>query len=159
MSDTILERRRLLKLGAAFAALPILALATPSHAAGLPEMTAYRNPGCGCCEKWAMGLQADGFLVKLIDDPNLDKRRAEAGVPAQIAGCHTAFLGDYIIEGHVPSEDIVRLLKEKPQARGLAVPGMPMGSPGMETTGPKEAFEVLLFTADGQWTVFAKHGA
>lgn len=104
-----------------------------------------------------MGLQADGFIVTVIDDPALEQRRAEAGVPPQLAGCHTAFLGDYVIEGHVPSEDIVRLLKEKPQARGLAVTGMPLGSPGMETNGPKDSYEVMLFTADGKWQVYARH--
>ena len=93
----------------------------------------------------------------MTDDPELDKRRAQAGVPAELAGCHTAFLGAYVIEGHVPSEDIVRLLKEKPQALGLAVAGMPMGSPGMETSGPKDTYDVMLFTADGKSMVYASH--
>jgi hypothetical protein len=150
-----MSRRSLLALPSA----ATLAIAFPADAiaAGPPEIKAYRNPGCGCCEKWAYGLQADGFIVTMTDDPELDKRRAQAGVPPELAGCHTAFLGDYVIEGHVPSEDIVRLLKEKPRALGLAVAGMPMGSPGMETNGPKDAYDVMLFTADGKSTVYASH--
>lgn len=157
MSRTLYSRRQLLRYSIAMTVMPALAATVPASAGGLPELTVYRNPGCGCCHKWAMGLQADGFLTTLIDDPELDKRRAQAGVPPQLAGCHTAVLGDFIIEGHVPSEDIVRFLKEKPQARGLAVAGMPLGSPGMETNGPKDAYDVMLFTSDGKWQVFARH--
>jgi hypothetical protein len=125
-----------------FMTLPVSVLFTVvlrsnSLAATPPEIKVYRDPGCGCCEKWAMGLQADGFIVSMTDDPELDNRRKKAGVPPELAGCHIAFLGDYVIEGHVPSEDIVRLIKEKPQALGLAVAGMPLGSPGMETGGAR----------------------
>jgi hypothetical protein len=126
-------------------------------AAPPPELIVYRDPDCDCCQKWAFGLQADGFVVTLVGDPDLAKRRSEAGVPPELAGCHTAYVGSYIIEGHVPSDDIVRLLKEKPEALGLAVPGMPLGSPGMETNGPKDAYNVMLFTADGTSKVFASH--
>lgn len=136
----------------------LLAIAPSAQAASLPAIVAYRNPGCGCCESWAELLKAAGFAVSMEDDPNLEARRKSAGVPADIAGCHTAFMGDYIIEGHVPVEDIKRLITEKPMALGLAVPGMPIGSPGMETDGTVDAFEVLAFKSDGTWTVFAKHG-
>ena len=124
---------------------------------GLPIITAFRNPGCGCCEKWAENLTKAGFEITMTDDPALDARRAKLGVPADIAGCHTAQVGDYIIEGHVPPEDILRLLAEKPEARGLAVPGMPMGSSGMEIDGPAEAYDVLVFMADGTSTLYARH--
>lgn len=123
----------------------------------MAQLTVYRNPGCGCCEKWAANLRASGFQVDLIDDPDLSARRAKAGVPAQLAGCHTGLMGDYVIEGHVPAEDIARFLKEKPRALGLAVGGMPLGSPGMEMNGEKEPYDVMLFTADGKWRVFASH--
>lgn len=149
------DRRNIMKL--AGAAIAGLTLPSAAARAGLPELVAYRNPGCGCCMKWAFGLQADGFLVKMIDDADLALRRAEAGVPADLAGCHTAFLGNYIIEGHVPSEDIVRLLKEKTDALGLAVPGMPLGSPGMETSGKADTYDVIVFKADGSRAVFASH--
>lgn len=152
---TRFSRRSLMALpGAAAVAL---AWRGAAGAAAPPEIRAFRNPGCGCCETWALGLQADGFIVTLTDDSELDKRRSLAGVPPELAGCHTAFLGGYVIEGHVPSEDIVRLLKEKPRALGIAVAGMPMGSPGMETDGAKDAYDVMLFTADGKSTVYASH--
>lgn len=138
--------------------LCLLAIVPSVQAASLPAIAAYRNPGCGCCEKWAELLKAAGFAVTMEDDPNLEARRNAAGVPADIAGCHTAFMGYFIIEGHVPVEDIMRLIAEKPMARGLAVPGMPIGSPGMETDGTVDAFEVLAFKSDGTWSVFAKHG-
>lgn len=116
-----------------------------------------RNPGCGCCEKWAEGLKAAGFDVTMADDAALDAYRAGLGVPADLAGCHTAKIDGYVIEGHVPAADIVRLLLERPEAQGLTVPGMPMGSPGMETEGMKDAFQVLLFKRDGSRAVFAQH--
>jgi hypothetical protein len=153
-----MKRRDLLKgsvlLGAGLAGLSFPALATE-----YPRIEAYRNPGCGCCEKWAGLLTASGFQVRMQDDPELDKRRAAAGVPAEIAGCHTAYLGDYVIEGHVPAEDIIRLLTGMPDIKGLAVSGMPMGSPGMEVAGPSEAYDVLSFKADGTWGVFSSHPA
>jgi hypothetical protein len=125
--------------------------------AKLPSVIAFRNPGCGCCEKWAGLLTQAGFEVTMTDDPALNERRAKLGVPAEIAGCHTAQMGDYIIEGHVPPEDILRVLAEKPAARGLAVPGMPMDSPGMETDGPADAYDVLIFMADGSSKLYARH--
>lgn len=131
--------------------------ATGSATSGLLSVTAFRNPGCGCCEKWAGLLTQAGFEVTMTDDPVLDERRAKLGVPAEIAGCHTAQMGDYIIEGHVPPEDILRFLAEKPAARGLAVAGMPMGSSGMETDGPADAYDVLIFMADGSSKLYARH--
>ena len=125
--------------------------------AAFPEIAAYRNPGCGCCEKWAAHLIENGFQVTMQDDPELDTRRAEAGVPAALAGCHTATMADYILEGLVPAEDIIRFLAEKPGARGLAVAGMPMGSPGMETGGAADQYDVMLFKADGTSRVYASH--
>ena len=125
--------------------------------AAFPKIAAYRNPGCGCCEKWAAHLTENGFQVTMQDDPELDKRRAEAGVPAALAGCHTAYMGDAIIEGHVPAGDIIRFLAEKPDARGLAVAGMPLGSPGMETGGAADRYNVFLFKADGSSRIYASH--
>ncbi len=129
----------------------------PAFAANYPAIAAYRNPGCGCCEKWAERLRQAGFAVTMEDDPALDERRGRLGVPAELAGCHTARMGDYVIEGHVPPEDIVSFLATKSNARGLAVPGMPVGSPGMESDGPAEAYEVFVFMADGKSEVYARH--
>jgi hypothetical protein len=155
MPQHLLSRRNALRMGPALALVSVMPRF--AQAAVLPEIIAYRNPGCGCCEKWAAGLQAAGFRITMTDDPDLDARRAQAGVPQQLAGCHTAFLASYVIEGHVPAADITRLLEEKPDALGLAVPGMPMGSPGMEMDGAKDAFDVMLFTRDGQSRVYASH--
>lgn len=149
------RRCALLMCGAAAisVALPVIGNATSRH----PAVIAFRNPGCGCCEKWAGLLTQAGFEVTMTDDPALDERRARLGVPTEIAGCHTAQLGDYIIEGHVPPADILRFLAEKPTARGLAVAGMPMGSSGMETEGPADAYDVLIFMADGSSKLYARH--
>ncbi len=134
-----------------------LAASTPGLAANYPPIAAYRNPGCGCCEKWAEHLRQAGFTVTMEDDPALDERRAKLGVPAELAGCHSAIMGDYVIEGHVPAEDIVSFLASNSNARGLAVPGMPVGSPGMESSEPAEAYDVFVFTADGKSEVYARH--
>ena len=133
------------------------AAAMPAVAANYPPIAAYRNPGCSCCEKWAESLRQAGFTLTMEDDPTLDERRARLGVPAELAGCHSATMGDYVIEGHVPAEDIVSFLAKKPDARGLAVPGMPMGSPGMESGETADAYEVFMFTADGKSQVYARH--
>lgn len=152
------SRRKLLcVLGASATMFALASRAGSASAASHPAIAAFRNPGCGCCEKWAAHLTANGFQVTMQDDPDLDKRRAEAGVPASLAGCHTAYMGGAIIEGHVPAEDIIRFLAEKPDALGLAVAGMPMGSPGMETSGAPDKYEVMLFMADGATRVYASH--
>lgn len=145
------------------ALLSVFAIATSfggsraAHAATLPPVTAYRNPGCGCCEGWVRHMTAAGFVVTMEDDRGLEARRGGLGVPAQLASCHTALIGDYVIEGHVPPEDILRLLDARPAARGLAVPGMPMGSPGMDTDGAADRYDTLVFLADGSWSVYASH--
>jgi len=149
-------KRRLFIVGIATAGIFV---AGPARAASHPEVTAYRNPGCSCCEKWVEHLRAAGFSVTMQDDPNLSERRAAAGVPDSLAGCHMAFIGDYIIEGHVPATDIARLLNERPDAKGLAVPGMPMGTPGMEMDGMSHDYDVLIFRAGGKSSVFTSHKA
>jgi hypothetical protein len=118
---------------------------------------AHRNPVCGCCEKWAGQLKDAGFNITMEDDPDLASRKKAAGVPDDLSDCHTAFMGDYIIEGHVPVADIKRLIAEKPVARGLAVPGMPAESPGMENGGEPESFTVILFKADGSKLAYAQY--
>jgi hypothetical protein len=143
------------------ALLSLFAIATSfagvrvGRAAALPPVMAYRNPGCGCCEKWAERMKQAGFSVTIADDPALDARRSALGVPAELASCHTALIGDYVIEGHVPPEDILSLLDKRPLARGLAMPGMPMGSPGMDTDGAADRYDTLLMAPDGTWSVYA----
>jgi hypothetical protein len=133
-----------------------LALATASaglHAAE-PAITVYKSPTCGCCTEWADHLRTNGFAVETVDSLDLSRIKAMSGVRPQLASCHTAFVNGYVIEGHVPADDITRLLAEKPDARGLTVPGMPAGSPGMESPTP-EHYQVLLIDKTGKTTVFA----
>jgi hypothetical protein len=130
---------------------------TQATAASFPAVTAYRNPGCGCCEKWTEQMKAAGFNITMEDDENLASRKAKLGVPEEISGCHTALIGDYVFEGHVPPDDIILFLTEKSDALGLAVPGMPMGSPGMESSDAKDAYDVLAMAKDGTWKVYASH--
>lgn len=102
-------------------------------------------------------MKAAGFEITMQDDSDLAARKTKLGVPEQLAGCHTALSGPYVFEGHVPPEDIIRFLNETPASLGLAVPGMPVGSPGMEMGDSKEAYDVLMFTRDGAITTYAKH--
>lgn len=120
------------------------------------SMTVYRNPGCGCCEAWAALAQQAGYKVSMVDDQDMDAIMRKYGVPPQLASCHTAIVGGYVIEGHVPFEDVKRLLENRPaNIKGIAVPGMPIGSPGMDVPGaPKQAFQVMAFDASGGTSVF-----
>lgn len=127
-----------------------------SFAAAPPEMTVYKTATCGCCAKWVDHARANGFKVTVHDVASTAPYRAKFGVPERLLSCHTGVVGGYAIEGHVPAREILRLLRERPRAKGLAVPGMPMGSPGME--GPtSDAYSVLLFEESGHTTVFQKY--
>ena len=120
------------------------------------KVTVYKTPTCGCCTKWVGHLEENGFEVETKDLSNLGMIKSMAGVKPEHASCHTAQVGGYVVEGHVPAEDIKRLLSERPKVKGLTVPGMPHGSPGMET-GRKDPYQVLTFDADGKTAVFAQH--
>jgi hypothetical protein len=137
-----------------------LALAAALLAPGLqaePVIEVYKRSTCICCAKWMSYLRSNGFTVRGHDVRQVRPFREQAGVPRGLGACHTATVEGYVIEGHVPAEDIKRLLAERPQARGLAVPGMPEGSPGME--GPhSEPYEVLLILPDGTHRTYATHG-
>ncbi len=117
----------------------------------------YKSPTCGCCTDWIKHLEDNGFEVEVSEVDNVTPVKIEAGLTPALASCHTAFINDYVIEGHVPADDIKRLLSQAPQARGLSVPGMPAGSPGMEMGDRKDPYQVLLFNANGQTRVFAEH--
>lgn len=124
----------------------------------LPIVTVYKSPTCGCCEKWGDHLKQNGFKVLLQDEENVTKIKKELSVPTELTSCHTALVDGYVIEGHVPAEDVKRLLEERPDVVGLTVPGMPVGSPGMEVEGGhKVAYEVLSFDASGKTDVFSRH--
>ncbi len=124
----------------------------------LPTVTAYRSPTCGCCELWVEHMRAAGFAVDVKTVSDMGTVKKEAGVPVGGGSCHTAHVGPYFVEGHVPASDIKRLLAEQPDAKGLTVPGMVAGSPGMEQGGVSQPYDVLLVGKDGTTTVFAHHG-
>lgn len=128
------------------------------HAEPIP-MTVYSLPTCGCCGVWSEQMKEFGFEIEEIHRDDMFAVKSALGVDPRLSSCHTAVVNDYVIEGHVPGEDLRRFLAEAPAARGLAVPGMPRGSPGMEMpTGEVDAYQVLTFTADGDVEVFAEYG-
>ncbi|WP_418314780.1 DUF411 domain-containing protein [Piscinibacter sakaiensis] len=150
-------RRKALLLGAAAFAAPLAVWAAAPTRAPLVEV--WKSPSCGCCKDWVAHLEGNGFRVNVHDTGNTAMRE-QLGMPERFGGCHTARVGGYVIEGHVPAADIHRLLKQKPAALGLAVPGMPIGSPGMDGPaygGQKEAYDVLLVARNGGATVFQSH--
>jgi hypothetical protein len=117
---------------------------------GLPKMTVTKDPNCGCCGGWVDYLRKAGLTVDVIENADLDPVKKKLGVPYDLASCHTAEIGGYVIEGHVPYPAIRKLLTEKPRATGLAVPGMPQSSPGMDVPGARDAYDVVLFGPSGQ---------
>ena len=155
MSSTNLSRRHLLI--ALFAPLsPTLARAQPSSA----DIEVWKSPECGCCKDWISHVEKAGFRVKINDTGN-NAIRSRLRMPAKYGSCHTAQVGGYAIEGHVPAHDIQRLLRERPTAVGLAVPNMPIGSPGMDGPaygGRRDPYDVLLVQADASARVYASYG-
>ena len=149
-------RRTFIQVAAASAAgllLPSLAEAATADAA----ITVYKTPTCGCCKLWVEHLKKNGFEPKTHDLNDLSETKDTLGVPDALRSCHTAVIGRYVIEGHVPADLIKKIAADKPaNIRGLAVPGMPAGSPGMEVPGRKDAYDVFAFTRDGKRTVYAK---
>lgn len=153
----------LLKMLAALAlAVPLLAGAadrSPVEPAARPLLTVHKSPYCGCCKQWIEHMRAHGFEVKVVETEDLGPVKARVGVPPGKGSCHTAEVEGYFVEGHVPAEDVKRLLAERPEARGIALPGMPIGSPGMEIEGvPPQAYTVELVDKDGASTPYARHG-
>ncbi len=149
-----MKRRTVLK-GASLAMLTPLLSPLLAQAERKPQITVYKTPTCGCCHEWVAHLEANGFAVVANDVPSTAPYRERFGVPKELGSCHTGVIDGYALEGHVPASEIKRLLAEKPKARGLAVPGMPVGSPGMETGGTlRDAFDVVLFSDDGRRSVY-----
>lgn len=147
--------RRAFLLSAA-ALLGGLALGRPANAQpALPPMTVYKDPNCGCCSEWIAHVRKAGFAVTVRDTADMASVKAAFGVPTALESCHTARVGSYAIEGHVPADLVIKLIKEKRVALGLAVPGMPVGSPGMEQGSRKDAYNVMLFDKAGKATVYA----
>lgn len=135
----------------AFAALFVGGAA---HAA---TMTVYKSPSCGCCGKWVEHVERHGFKVTTVPTADMMAVKKKLGVPEALASCHTTKVGNYVVEGHVPAADIKRLLATKPKVRGIAVAGMPMGSPGMEHGNHREPYATMSFDPSGKAKVFAQH--
>jgi len=129
---------------------------TKQAAAAKPHLLVYKSPTCGCCAKWVEHVNAAGFTSETTNLPDVSPIKTKHGVPAQLASCHTSLVGGYVIEGHVPAEDIRRLLRERPAIAGLAAPGMPAGSPGMDVPN-SPPYQVLSFDKQGRTKVFATH--
>lgn len=150
----ITRRHLLLGLGGVLVAPAASFAAVPRPA----PMRVHRDPSCGCCEAWVAHVRQAGFEARIEVAADLDAVKRRLGVPAALASCHTAEIDGYLIEGHVPAETIHRLLAERPAIRGLAVPGMPIGSPGMEVAGEApDPFQVIAFDAAGRSSVFADY--
>jgi hypothetical protein len=127
-----------------------------SSVPGEPALVVYKTPTCGCCKGWVKAMESAGFKVEVHDLDDLSATKHAAGVPDELQACHTARIGGYVVEGHVPAEDIRRLLAERPDVAGIAAPGMPMGSPGMEGAY-KDHYDVVTFGGNGRSAVFASH--
>lgn len=151
--DSKMHQRRLVLRAAGAATL--LGLAPHAFAQRTEKVTAFKSPTCGCCSDWVKHMRANGFTVEAHDVNDVSPMRRRYGVPGPLASCHTAVVSGYAIEGHVPAADIKRLLRERPKVIGLAVPGMVIGSPGMEQGAP-QPYETLAFDAQGT-RVFARH--
>ena len=142
--------------GAAVAMIGWLAMAQP-HGQGkgtAVDVQVYKQPGCGCCELWAQHMRKAGFRVTVAEAQDVDAMKRQNGIPVNLRSCHTSLVGGYKVEGHVPVDAVKRLLAEKPSVSGIAVPGMPIGSPGMEAGSRVEPYDVFAFDAQGRQPVF-----
>jgi hypothetical protein len=134
----------------------LLLVGTVSRAqAPAPEVVVYKTASCGCCTHWIDHMRANGFRVTSHDVADINRVKSEHGVPSEAASCHTAIVNDYVVEGHVPADAVQRLLRERPDVSGIAVPGMPAGSPGMEVPGGRrDAYSIVTFDENGQISLF-----
>jgi hypothetical protein len=124
---------------------------------GTLDMTVYRSPSCGCCGVWVKHAQKHGFKIKDIQTEEIETLKQKYNIPPELASCHTTIIDGYVMEGHIPADDIKRFLQEKPQLAGLAVPGMTLGTPGMESGEIKQPFQVLAFDSKGKIEVFKEY--
>jgi hypothetical protein len=120
-------------------------------------ITVYKSPTCGCCTDWEEHMEENGFTVVSHVTDEVYPVKLANGLPAQLASCHTGFVEGYLVEGHVPASDVIRMLRERPQLAGIAVPGMPIGSPGMEYGNQRDPYDVIAYDSVGNLTVFARY--
>ncbi|VAW81654.1 CopG protein [hydrothermal vent metagenome] len=130
---------------------------TASASTTNPVITVYKSATCSCCSRWVTHLKANGFTVKAINVPNVIPYKQKAGVTPQLASCHTAFVNGYVVEGHVPASEIKQMLKQKPAIKGISVPAMPHGTPGMDVSGRKDPYDVVSFDKNGQVKVYKSY--
>ena len=157
-SSNAVSRRFALRLPLALVGLAVLSQPLRALAGSHPnQITVWKNASCGCCHEWVAHLRKNGFDVATHDVEDTAPIRQKFGLNAKFGSCHTARLGSYVVEGHVPAQELRRLLREQPKALGLAVPGMPMGSPGMEMGDTRDAYDVLLVLADGSSRVYQSY--
>ena len=157
-STDLVSRRLVTRL--IFALAGAAALSQPFGVSAAPpkdRVTVWKTPNCGCCKEWVSHLRSNGFEVVTIDVNDTAPMRQKLGLADKFGSCHTGLLGTYVLEGHVPAKEMRRLLREKPQALGLAVPGMPTGSPGMEMGSTRDAYDVLLILKDGSSSVYQSY--
>ncbi len=150
-----MNRREFIVAGVAAAGLPgVVHAQSPA-----PRVEVYKSPTCGCCSAWIEHMERAGFVVdaRNVDQDALYAFKAQSGITPDLASCHTALVDGYVIEGHVPAADVERLLAERPEAIGLSVPGMPIGSPGMEMGNQRDAFDTLLLLKDSSTEIFERH--
>lgn len=146
-----------MKLSAKLRLLALLSSGLSVQAAELPEMTVYHSPTCQCCSKWIEHAKQSGFKIKDIVTDEMSEIKSKLGLPQNLASCHTVEVAGYVVEGHVPADDVKKLLNDKPKVAGISAPGMPMGSPGMEMGGRKDHYQVVSFDKANNVQVFAEH--
>jgi len=156
MTRNGLSRRAFGLLTAAALALLAAGLSRPAIA-DRAEMQVFKSPYCGCCAEWVDHMRTAGFSVRVTNMEDMTPAKAHFGIAPDLQSCHTAVVGGYVIEGHVPAGDVQRLLSERPQASGLSVPGMPAGSPGMEQGERRDPYAVILFDQKGARSVYARY--
>jgi len=139
------------------ACLMSAAAPSPRETVAPTRIVVYKDPNCGCCRSWVEHLRKHGFDVVVHDTSDVSGAKRTGRVPERLVSCHTAFVNGYVVEGHVPAADIERMLQDKPRIAGLAVPGMPSGSPGMEMGGRADRYDVIAYTRDGATSVYARH--
>ncbi len=137
----------------------LLAACSSSATQTQPVVTVYKSPTCGCCGNWVQHMRSNGFKVEVHDVEDIMSVKRQHGVPGELSSCHTAIVDGYVVEGHVPAAEVQRLLQERPQVAGIAVPGMPVGAPGMDVPGATpQPYKVIAFDRNGHTSVFASYG-
>lgn len=152
----IVSRNWKVPLAALLAGIVAITVGSSPRAQTARSVTVYKSPTCGCCSSWVEHMRANGFEIVAHDVDDIDAEKKKHGVPADLGSCHTALVGGYVVEGHVPADVVKRLLAERPKVAGIAVPGMPMGAPGMEVPGRRDPYTIVSFDQTGQSKVYER---